>query len=501
ILIVPAPDNSATVLSGFPHVTLRMSDSKSVELANEFQRQLRSKIKSLYREGQNHHYFIPEKALRSVMARFRIQDALVAKREQKDEIAQKILQQGAKIFGVLILVEIGDTVVNFIEAEELEDARLPFTMEVLVKTVGLTDAAAQDFEKSQWDFLSPTFVRGTLNRRLRPKVILPFLKDESKDKDGNFGHIFEVTLVAEHQDTAPSVELSTESIKFPEVTLPNLFKFLRKELDYQYDHEAELQNLAILHKLKHPNIVELLGSFTYRGKHNILFPLAEAGDLQSLLEKPREGTSLQSDESLLMALSDLASAIAQVHNCSTKEIDLELIGLHHDLRPRNILVSGNRFILADFGLSTFKGVLEDSETSAGAVVGDYIAPECEDLNRVRPRSFRRSSDIWSFGCIISEIITYMLFGHQGVKDFRDARIQKVRIFTIKTFYDGSNTSDSGRFRDLVDLIRIMLSIEQSERPSAEAVRERLCRITLRNNTGRKRDFMLHSSASMNSGRN
>ena len=60
-------------------------------------------------------------------------------------------------------------------------------------------------------------------------------------------------------------------------------RFIRKEfLPNTADpgsFETELYNLNLLNNLKHPNIVELLGSWTYRGKYNALFLCAKDGDL------------------------------------------------------------------------------------------------------------------------------------------------------------------------------------------------------------------------------
>jgi serine/threonine protein kinase len=81
------------------------------------------------------------------------------------------------------------------------------------------------------------------------------------------------------------------------------------------------------------------------------------------------------------------------------------IGCHYDLKPANILVDDNKFLLADFGLSRFKDNSEDSQTSYKSVRGSYVAPECKNINDVGDTKARigRSSDIWSLGCIILEI--------------------------------------------------------------------------------------------------
>ena len=221
--------------------------------------------------------------------------------------------------------------------------------------------------------------------------------------------------------------------------------------------------------------------------------MAETGNLAELLKTERESTQFKSDENFLIALAGLASGIEQVHNYTERKIDLELIGFHHDLRPRNILVSKTSFILADFGLSSFKETFQDSETPLKGGIGDYLAPECEDWNNgFQPGNVRRSSDIWSFGCIIAEIAAYMILGPKAVSDFREAREHKVRGFLLYQFHRGSQTpsdiveawlsrletSDSTVRVMLIRLVRSILSIHQSERPKAKEVAMKLRVIAL-----------------------
>jgi serine/threonine protein kinase len=107
-----------------------------------------------------------------------------------------------------------------------------------------------------------------------------------------------------------------------------------------------------LNELKHPNIIELLSSYTYRGKHNFLFPLAQ-GDLAEFLTSNERPPQFQPDRAFYTALRELSSAIGKVHHYTSARLKLDLIGCHHDLRPQNILVGGSTFLLADFGLSAF----------------------------------------------------------------------------------------------------------------------------------------------------
>ena len=147
-----------------------------------------------------------------------------------------------------------------------------------------------------------------------------------------------------------------------------------------------------------------------------MFP-AMSGDLATLLESERPPEFIK-DQTLVAALSNLASAIKQVHNLTANTIDLQQIGCHHNLRPKNILVDGNDFILADFGLSRFKNTSQNSDTMHKQGQGDYIAPEYKDItgdyNKYR---VRRSSDIWSFDYIIAKVLTYMMRDKDSVKAF------------------------------------------------------------------------------------
>lgn len=273
---------------------------------------------------------------------------------------------------------------------------------------------------------------------------------------------------------------------------------MSKDLNNADDHRQELDNLAILNHLKHPNIVELLASYTYQGKHSLLFPKAEHGDLANLFNVERQDTSFRSDSIFLAALARLSSAIEHVHSFFEQKLDLKLIGCHHDLRPRNILISGTSLILADFGLSRFKDSSEDSETPFRLGIGDYLAPECENHDEsFEPHLIRRSSDVWSFGCILLEAAIYMAMDISAIKQFKAERKSWVSIVKTHLFHNGpgkasevvqkwllnlEQSSDTS-FIMLLAIIRKMLAIEPSERPTAAEVATRLRCVTLTNLTG------------------
>ena len=246
----------------------------------------------------------------------------------------------------------------------------------------------------------------------------------------------------------------------------------------------------MLRLLHHPNIVELLGVYTHNGMHNFLFPLASGGNLAKLFQSERS-PHLQSNEDYIVALAGLGSAVCAMHDYSSES--LQAIGCHHDLKPSNILVDKSDFILADFGISRLKESPLTSATLSKDARGYYLAPECENLEAdCEKQIIHRSSDIWSFGCIVAELLTYMIQGPDGVKDFEDKRVYKVRGLVLWRFHCGPGKPSQavadwmeiikskcrGPAYRLALLVEDMLSMRPEERPRARVVQERLCALAL-----------------------
>ncbi|KAI1321914.1 kinase-like protein [Xylariaceae sp. FL0255] len=435
---------------------------------------LRSKIKALRRKNAMQHTYIPELLLESVMTIDIVRKALSdsdVPSYQREETVNRILPGALKIFAILLLLNLQDQLAKFIESDQFHDAKLPFATSILTEDIKLENESAKDFEEKQWELIAPTFLRATLHRRLGRNAVLPFTESKRIGK-GGFGTVYEVAIDVDHQVLGDG---------FSRVVA-------RKDFEAETSHLKELENLAVLNHLKHPNIVELLSSFTHDGKHSLLFPLAKDGSLQDLLTTQRSRTRFQSDQSLLVALAALSSAVEHVHNFSQSALNLELIGCHHDLRPRNVLVSEGRFILADFGLSTLKSLSQNSQTPFKNGTDDYLAPECEDWDAsFQGGVVHRSADIWSLGCIVAEIATYLVFGHQGVSAFQKRRECKVRAWILHQFHEGPSRpseavkqwldllehSGTKAVAMLVHLVRQTLVLDQKARPGAAEMTQKL----------------------------
>ena len=204
--------------------------------------------------------------------------------------------------------------------------------------------------------------------------------------------------------------------------------------------------LELLFLLKHRNIIPLLGAYVQNDVYNLLFPLADMDLNEFLLHKDRV-RAFKDDRTIFKAIHGLAGGLRYLHyfelNCSqvTEVPNVFLYGVHQDIKPRNILVRGNEFILADFGLSKLKAVDEGSHTMWKDSTFEYGAPECRNENTWIQGRIGRAADIWSLGCIISEVVSYMYDSKEGVEDFRNKRISESWYGTQRAFHDGTRLKE------------------------------------------------------------
>ena len=360
------------------------------------------------------------------------------------------------------------------------DYKLPFSIEYLECI--LPKLHAEDFCKSQWEFCAPFFTDSTIVRHLQPQTVLPYKRDE-QFTSGGFGSVWAVEIRDEHHGMGRMGIMES----------PGILSLIRKEMlpHATEGYETELQNLSLLKRLKHSSMVRFLACYTYRQRHNLLFLKSSHGDLSDLLRGSERPSLFKENETFLVALAGLASAVHQVHVFTANDFDIELIGCHHDVKPRNVLVDSGRFLLSDFGLSRFQLESDGSLTPYRVRNGYEIAPECHKIDSREKPMVHRSSDTWSLDCIIAYVLAYIHEGAVGNQSFKRAR--EYRVGNEKLFYfhrEGSvnenmhqwlqdlGTKCSVAERMTRRLTREMLAIKLEDRPAAGRVAASLQFISL-----------------------
>ena len=193
--------------------------------------------------------------------------------------------------------------------------------------------------------------------------------------------------------------------------------------------------------MEHPNIIQLLTAYTIHQTHYFLFPQAD-GDLKHFLRTKNRLLGFQTDNQVFQALYELASAIEAVHNYFSNTFNVRKIGCHYDLKPDNILYRPGKLILSDFGLSRLSDEDQGSKSLFRNGGAEYWAPECHSVDEdFKKLHVGRSSDMWSFGCILSEMLTYLQRGSTGVEKFSSEREVTLAGYLVCTlFHEGPKPS-------------------------------------------------------------
>ena len=157
-----------------------------------------------------------------------------------------------------------------------------------------------------------------------------------------------------------------------------------------------LEELEVIKQLKHPNLTEFYAMSTKEEPLYIITELAKHGSLLDYLRG--DGLSLQ--------LTQQVNIMAQVANGMAY---LEGKGfMHCNLAARNVIVCENLVCkVADFAY----GQLVYHRTQAEDFCIKWTAPEA-----FLHRHFSIKSDVWSFGIVLYEVITYGSFPYPGMNN-------------------------------------------------------------------------------------
>ncbi|KAF3450118.1 hypothetical protein FNV43_RR06198 [Rhamnella rubrinervis] len=178
---------------------------------------------------------------------------------------------------------------------------------------------------------------------------------------------------------------------------------------------AEIQTLG---KIRHRNIVRLLGFCSNKETNLLVYEYMQNGSLGEVLHG-KAGGFLKWETRLKIGIEAAKGLCYLHHDCSP-------LILHRDVKSNNILLNSDyEAHVADFGLAKF--LLQDTGTSEcmSAIAGSYgyIAPEYAYTLKVDEKS-----DVYSFGVVLLELIT----GRRPVGDFGEEGLDIVQWSKTQT---------------------------------------------------------------------
>jgi len=171
-----------------------------------------------------------------------------------------------------------------------------------------------------------------------------------------------------------------------------VIKVLPPDLALEMRIDRFNREIQLSASLQHPHIVPLLAAGGHEDLLYYTMPFVEGEALRTRLSRVGELPV----KDAVRILKDVADALAYAHARGV---------VHRDIKPDNVLLSGNHAVVADFGVAkaVSQAKTESGLTSVGVALGTpaYMAPE----QAAGDPNIDHRADIYAFGAMAYEMLT------------------------------------------------------------------------------------------------
>ena len=216
----------------------------------------------------------------------------------------------------------------------------------------------------------------------------------------------------------------------------------------QNQKKKTMEEVKIIQKLNHPNIIKFHEVFISKQPYetlNIIQEYADGGDLSERIEKMKNKNKFFSENQILDWFTEISLALNHMHS---KHI------LHRDIKSQNVFLTKNNMIkLGDFGISK---TLDYTLAKAMTVIGTpyYLSPEI-----IQSIPYSYESDIWSLGVLLYEMCSLKMPFNASNLPVLALKIQKGEYEKLDKMWS----------KDLRNLVYSMLQVDYQKRPSLKDI--------------------------------
>lgn len=199
--------------------------------------------------------------------------------------------------------------------------------------------------------------------------------------------------------------------------------------------------------LDHQNVVQAVDMFSTADKDYLVFEYMAGGTLADLLKRRKK-------------LPESYARVVMIQLCKALQYIHSKYVVHRDVQPANIFCSAPKFpmsiALGDFGLSNF---VQDNRVNLDVLSSLVGTPPYISVDVVRKTKYGPSSDLWSVGVVLYEMLSGEL-PFTGRSDRE--KVEKIKAGVVK--FDSPAWDNISN--DAKGLVRQLLNVDPYKRISA-----------------------------------
>lgn len=150
----------------------------------------------------------------------------------------------------------------------------------------------------------------------------------------------------------------------------------------------------LMKKLNNDNIVRLIDVFECDGKLHLIMEYCQGGDLRALIRKKLHDEQYFSYSQIRKWMIQLCKGLEAIHEAEV---------VHRDIKPENIFIGDSirlNLKIGDLGISRVIDLEKHERAKTRIGTPRYVSPEV-----LHGKEYMFSTDIWSLGVMLVEIVT------------------------------------------------------------------------------------------------